>query len=682
MVFVFKKRCNQPIDAMKIPAILIIMVIAVFLPVVPLVQAANSASLGGIQVLPKDNIWNTPVDTLPVDARSTNYVATVGGARSLYYYFGFPYNVVTSAQAKQKFTTLNAYSDNVAYPVPSNPLVEDECADRHMLIIDKDSRILYELYNAQKGSNGLWTASSGSVWSLSDNKFRKNNATPMWSADAAGLPIFPGLLRYDEVSSGEITHALRVTVPSMRGDYIWPARASSPLGKITDQKYPPAGQRFRLKASFDISGYPPQAKVILTALKKYGMIVADNGGAWALSGVPDTRWNTDDIYSVYNSVQGSDFEAVDESSLMIDKNSAQARQPGRTTTSSPVATPKPAPASSITVTSPNSGETWQRGTSRTITWDYTGSPGSTVEIVLMKAGAEAGTIASSVSVGSSGHGSYTWPIYATGSTGSDFKVSVQSISQPAIKDTGNNYFTITPGSSASTPVRQTEIGVYGRDWHLDTNGNGKWDGPAIDTTFSFGTPGDIPLAGDWNGNGISDIGVFRPSSGNWYLDYNPSGVVDTTFHFGTTGDIPLAGDWNGNGISDAAVFRPSTGNWYLNYNKDGVVNKAFHFGTRGDIPVSGDWNGDGTSDVGVFRPSTGNWYLTTTRSGTADSVFHFGKTGDNPITGDWDGDGTSDVGVFRPSTGHWYLNYGTQGVVDKAFQFGSPEDIPVVGVWN
>src|SRR5674476_346334 len=197
---------------MKIPAILMILVLAIFLPFVPLVQAADSPSLNGLQVFPKDNIWNTPVDTLPVDARSTNYVATVGSARSLSYYFVLPYNVVTSAQAKQKFTRLNAYSDNVAYPVPSNPLVEDLCADHHMLIVDRDSRTLYELYNAQKGSNGVWTASSGSVWNLSDYKFRKNNVTPMWSADAAGLPIFPGLLRYDEVSSGAITHALRFTV--------------------------------------------------------------------------------------------------------------------------------------------------------------------------------------------------------------------------------------------------------------------------------------------------------------------------------------------------------------------------------------------------------------------------------------------------------------------------------------
>jgi hypothetical protein len=183
-------------------------------------------------------------------------------------------------------------------------------------------------------------------------------------------------------------------------------------------------------------------------------------------GSPDTRWNYADLNTLYN-VKLTDFEAVDVSSLMIDPNSAQARQsPGTPSSTSPV----------ITVTSPNGGETWVRGTSKTITWDYSGSPGSTVKIVLMKGSTEAGTIASSVSVGSSGHGSYTWPIYATGSTGSDFKVSVQSISQPAIKDVSNNYFTLAPAgttaSSASITVTSPNSGV---SWKRGTTHTVTWD---------------------------------------------------------------------------------------------------------------------------------------------------------------------------------------------------------------
>ena len=140
------------------------------------------------------------------------------------------------------------------------------------------------------------------------------------------------------------------------------------------------------------------------------------------------------------------------------------------------------------------------------------------------------------------------------------------------------------------------------------------------------------------GDLISQVGVFRPASGNWYLDYNKSGVVDNEFHFGTTGDVPVTGDWDGDGISDVGVFRPANGNWYMNYNKTGVSDKEFHFGTTGDIPVVGDWDGNGISDVGVFRPANGNWYLDTTKTGVVNTTFHFGTSGDVPVTGDWDGD--------------------------------------------
>jgi PKD repeat protein len=135
--------------------------------------------------------------------------------------------------------------------------------------------------------------------------------------------------------------------------------------------------------------------------------------------------------------------------------------------------------------------------------------------------------------------------------------------------------------------------------------------------------------------GIADIGVFRPASGNWYLNYNKNGVVDKIFHFGTNSDMPVVGDWDGNGISDAGVFRPTNGNWYLDTSKTGVVTTTFHFGTTGDIPVVGDWDADGDSDVGVFRPSNGNWYLDTTKTGVVNQTFHFGTNGDNPIVGKW-----------------------------------------------
>jgi len=212
-------------------------------------------------------------------------------------------------------------SDPGPYPIPANPLIEggpQSQGDRHILVVDTDNCVLYELYAAYPDGNG-WTAGSGAIYDLTSNALRPEGWT---SADAAGLPILPGLVRYDEVAAGEIRHALRFTVPRTRKAYVWPARhyASS----LTGAQYPPMGQRFRLKASFDISGYSSDVQVIFTALKRYGMILADNGSAWYLSGVPDERWDNDALHEL-GQVKGSDFEAVDVSSLMVNDNSGESR---------------------------------------------------------------------------------------------------------------------------------------------------------------------------------------------------------------------------------------------------------------------------------------------------------------------------------------------------------------------
>jgi hypothetical protein len=232
----------------------------------------------------------------------------------------------------------------------------------------------------------------------------------------------------------------------------------------------------------------------------------------------------------------------------------------------------------------------------------------------------------------------------------------------------------------NSPPAGGDIGVFrlsNGNWFLDYNNTG-----VVNKTFHFGTTEDVPVIADWDGNGVSDAGVFRPSNGNWYLDTTKTGVVNKTFHFGMNGDIPVVGDWDGNGVSDAGVFRPSNGNWYLDTTKTGVVNKTFHFGVSGDIPVVGDWDGNGVSDAGVFRPSNGNWYLDTTKTGVVNKTFHFGVSGDIPVVGDWDGNGVSDAGVFRPSNGNWYLDTTKTGVVNKTFHFGVGGDIPVVGDWD
>jgi hypothetical protein len=284
-------------------------------------------------VFPADNIWNTPVDQLPVAPNSSTYVNTIGASTGVHPDFGggtwnggpigIPFITVPGSQTKYAATFLYAdESDPGPYAVPLTAPIEGGSAstgDRHALSIDINNCILYELYNAFPQTSS-WQADSGAIFNLLLNNLRPSGWT---SADAAGLPIFPGLVRYDEIAAGEIRHALRFTVPQTQKAYVWPARhyASS----LTGAQYPPMGVRFRLRASFDISSFSPTNQIILNALKKYGMMIADNGSAWYLSGAPDSRWDDSDLHNL-GAVHGSDFEVVDVSGLMISPDSGQARQ--------------------------------------------------------------------------------------------------------------------------------------------------------------------------------------------------------------------------------------------------------------------------------------------------------------------------------------------------------------------
>ena len=289
-------------------------------------NAAAQPSLAGCQILPANNIWNQPVTALPVHPRSAEYIQSMGANTGLHADFGagewaggpigIPFNLVTSSQVKSEVTFDYAdESDPGPYPLPADPLIEggvNGTGDRHILLLDSDACMLYELYSAYPPENGSgWQAGSGAIYNLNSNALRPAGWT---SADAAGLPILPGLVRYDEVAAGQIKHALRFTVSQTQRAYVWPARhfASS----NTSQALPPMGMRFRLKASFDTSGYSQQARVVLEALKTYGMIVADNGSNWYISGVPDERWDNDILHTLGN-VKGSNFEAVDSSGLMV-----------------------------------------------------------------------------------------------------------------------------------------------------------------------------------------------------------------------------------------------------------------------------------------------------------------------------------------------------------------------------
>ena len=288
-------------------------------------------TLAGCQVLPADNIWNIPIDTTPVDTNSDVYVNTIGASETVHADFGsgapigIPYVDVPETQTGVAVTfEYDNESDHALYPIPPDVLIEggpNSDGDRHVLLLERDNCMLYELFDAHLQPDGSWHAGSGAIFDLNSNALRP----ALWtSADAAGLPILPGLVRYNEVAAGAINHALRFTAPQTRKDYIWPARHYA--STLTATQYPPMGQRFRLKANYDISGFSAETRIILQALKTYGMFLADNGSAWYISGGPDERWDNDVLHQLHR-VKGDAFEAVDESSLMVNPDSGQARVP-------------------------------------------------------------------------------------------------------------------------------------------------------------------------------------------------------------------------------------------------------------------------------------------------------------------------------------------------------------------
>jgi hypothetical protein len=277
------------------------------------------ASLDGRRAFPADNPWNRDVSGDPVDPASATLIASCGGTARVHPDFGtvwdgapngIPYVVVSGSQGRVPVTfDYDDESDPGPYPVPADAPIEggpDGAGDRHVLVIDRDDWKLYELYDAHPQNGGTsWHAGSGAVFDLNSNALRPSGWT---SADAAGLPIFPGLVRYDEVvDRKEVAHALRFTCPRTRRAYLAPAThwASS----STDASLPPMGMRVRLKSSVDENAFPEYVRPIIRSLKKYGMLLADNGSSFYLSGAPDPRWNDDTLASL-GQLHGSDFEVV------------------------------------------------------------------------------------------------------------------------------------------------------------------------------------------------------------------------------------------------------------------------------------------------------------------------------------------------------------------------------------
>jgi hypothetical protein len=275
-------------------------------------------------VFPASSVWNQPVNTLPVAADSAQLIASIGLTASVHADFGsglydgqsigIPYVVVngkTTPKSRVKFDYADE-SDKGPYPIPSNVPIEgypnSGNGDRHAIIVDRSACKLYELYALRRAGSG-WAAGSGAIWNLRSNALRPAGWT---SADAAGLPILPGLALWPQVAAGQIDHALRFTASRTRNTFIYPARHEA--SSSSDPSLPPMGLRVRLKAGVDISKLPPQARIVAQAMKTYGLILADNGSPWYISGAPNAHWSNDQLHAL-GALNGSDFEVVDTSKL-------------------------------------------------------------------------------------------------------------------------------------------------------------------------------------------------------------------------------------------------------------------------------------------------------------------------------------------------------------------------------
>jgi hypothetical protein len=283
-------------------------------PLAPTVPGASRCT-----IFPATNVWNRRIDDRPVADDSSLMIDTIGSDTGLHMDFGswagygIPYQVVTSSTPRSTVTfEYDDESDHVGHPIPASPLIEGgpgADGDRHILMVDRDACRLYELFAAYR-SGSRWYAGSGATWDLRSNALRPAGWT---SADAAGLPILPGLVRYDEVAAGAIKHALRFTTPETRRDYIYPARHFA--SDSDDAALPPMGLRVRLRATYDVSGLSPHARVIAVALKQYGMILADNGSPWYVSGMSEPRFD-DDVLHELDDITGDDLEVVDTSGMV------------------------------------------------------------------------------------------------------------------------------------------------------------------------------------------------------------------------------------------------------------------------------------------------------------------------------------------------------------------------------
>jgi hypothetical protein len=386
---------------------------------------------------PADSFWHADVSQVPVHAQSATWMASIGLSAGLKADFGsglwdggpigIPYTTVPGSQPRVPVSFQYAdESDPGPYPVPPDAPIEggsSSTGDRHVLVVDRDVCRLWELYSAYPQNGGAsWTAGAGATWDLNSNAMRTLGWT---SGDAAGLPILPGLVRHDEVAAGEIDHVIRFTAPRTANAYVWPASHKAATGGASD---PPMGAWLRLKASFDISGFSQQNQVILRALKKHGMVLADNGSALFMSGVPDPSWNNSDLNAL-RSVPGSAFEVVDVSSLKVSSTSYAVAG------TAPPPPPPPPPSPPVELVANPGFETglggWKRGHSRTTvarTCTVAHGGSCSVELGLTRSSGDASLVDSPATVQSTAAGAtYTASAWLRAPAGATLRLRVREL---------------------------------------------------------------------------------------------------------------------------------------------------------------------------------------------------------------------------------------------------------------
>jgi len=576
---------------------------------------------GPLPLLPGNNWWNLDVSAAPVDPSSTAFINFIGGATPAHpdfggdvslgsvQIYGFPYAVVSGTQPKKSVTFATpGESDGVDhtsglsvpfYPIPDLAITQPHwieggdpgnvdlrsSQDRHMLIVDADNRYLYELYNVfYDTGTGRWLAGSGAFFDLNKNHRRPETWT---SADAAGLAMLPGLVRYEEAfGTAEIGHAFRVTV-SATNNYVYPA--SHTAGSTGGA--PPMGARLRLKAAKDISSYTPEVQRIFRAMKKYGLIVADNGTSMYVSGTYDTRWDNSVLNPAFGALTANDFEVV-QLGFGVPTELKLADFDGDRRTD-------------LAVFQSSSG----------LWFIQNSSTGTTT------------------SLGYGGSGYVPVPADYDGDGRADIAVYHPPTGLWFIRSSSTGTDSTTGfGGTGYAPVRGDFDGDGKADLAVFHDATGLWfikySSTGAVVTVGYGGTGYIPVPGDYDGDGKTDIAVYHPPSGLWFIR-NSSTLTTTTVGFGGTGYTPVRGDFDGDGKTDIAVYHSASGLWFIR-NSSTLTTTTLGYGGTGYTAVPADYDADGQSDIAVYHQASGNWFIRQSTTGNTVTVG-FGGSGYVPV---------------------------------------------------